>query len=82
MKGLVKHFHYVNYKIGSTGDQRGRELVQEKIGMKNEDSVVYRIPCSRCDCSHFGKTRKGLDTRTMEHRADVRHHHLSSALVD
>ena len=45
------------------------------------DSVVYRIPCGVCASVYYGESGRGLPTRLKEHKADLRHHRLSNALV-
>lgn len=54
----------------------------EKNETRNEDSVVYRIPCSGCESSPFCQSSRGLGTKIREHRADVRTHRPLNAVVD
>ena len=78
---LGRALRHTNYRIISAGGTRIGEMLNMKNTPKKEDSVVYRIPCSGCQRSYFGETARGLATRLKEHKADVRHHRLSSALV-
>ena len=47
----------------------------------NKDSVVYKIPCGRCEKAYFGETGRGLEARIKEHRSDLRNHKTSNAMV-
>ena len=47
----------------------------------NETSIVYKIPCNGCDSAYYGESHRGLEKRIKEHRADVRYHRLTNALV-
>ena len=47
----------------------------------NENSIIYKIPCNNCDRAYYGESHRGLDKRLKEHRADVRYHRLTNALV-
>jgi len=44
--------------------------------------VVYEIPCGGCDHKYYGESSRGLVTRLKEHKADIRRHRVSSALVN
>jgi hypothetical protein len=68
--------------IASTSGEKIHDLIREKKQQKsNTDSAVYRIPCSGCDMAYYGETGRGFNTRIYEHRADVRHHRNSNAMV-
>ena len=56
-------------------------LVRRNVRVTNNDSVVYKIPCGTCNLPYFGESGRGLQTRLKEHKADVRHHRISNALV-
>ena len=60
-------------KIGS--------LVKKNTRITNGDSVIYQIPCGTCKKPYFGESGRGLPTRLKEHKADMRHHRTSNALV-
>ena len=45
------------------------------------DSIVYKIPCGRCDRSYYGETGRGLSKRIQEHRNDLRNHRTSKSRV-
>ena len=58
------------------------DLVKQKINnAENEESVVYKIPCTSCDTVYYGETYRGINKRLKEHKADVRYHRTTSALV-
>lgn len=56
-------------------------LVKKNSPISNSDSVVYKIPCGTCNKAYFGESGRGLPTRLKEHKADMRHHRTSNALV-
>lgn len=69
--------------VTSTGNRIG-ELTSKKRPRNEklmEKSIIYKIPCSGCDKSYIGETGRGLKQRIRDHRADVRHHRTSNALV-
>ena len=68
--------------IGDTGKKIGEMVGERKEIEKNESSVVYRIPCSGCDRAYYGETYRGLTSRLKEHKADVRYHRDTNALVN
>ena len=70
------------YTVVTGGGKRIREMLNPTPRKSNQDSLVYQIPCSGCDSSYYGETCRGFDTRVKEHKADLRHHRPSSALVD
>ena len=47
----------------------------------NTNSVVYQIPCGGCHRKYVGETGRGLKTRLVEHKRDVRERRLSNAMV-
>ena len=80
---LKKMLRDTGYNVVTSSGKRIGEIVK-KTWTKDENSdnsVVYKIPCSGCDSSYFGETCRGLPTRLKEHKADVRHHRHTSALV-
>ena len=68
--------------INDTGKKIGQLVRQTDIASGNNDSVVYRIPCSGCDSAYYGESYRGLANRIKEHRADVRHHRITNAIVN
>ena len=66
--------------VNDTGKKVG-QLIRPRIPEGNDQSIIYKIPCSGCDKSYFGESHRGLTNRLREHRADVRNHRLSNALV-
>ena len=79
---LGKSLRNAGYLLVSSGGKRLGDLLHVSNHRKNEESAVYEIPCRGCERSYIGETGRGLPTRLKEHKADVRHHRLSSALVD
>ncbi|KAG0711049.1 Guanine nucleotide-binding protein G(s) subunit alpha [Chionoecetes opilio] len=59
----------------------GEKLTLNRKKKNNECSAVYKISCSGCDRKYYGETCRGLKTELKEHKADMRHHRDTSALV-
>ena len=54
---------------------------KKKETTADTDSVVYRVPCSKCSKSYYGETYRGIKKRISEHKTDVRHHKVTSSFV-
>ena len=65
----------------TSGKKIGEVVRKKKPKKENSDSIVYKIPCGKCDKSYFGETGRGLKTRVQEHRNDLRNHRTSKAIV-
>ena len=69
-------------QIVSSSGMKVIDVTREGTNLnKNELSVVYNIPCSGCQYKYIGETSRGLTTRILEHRSDVRFHRTSNAIV-
>ena len=68
--------------VCDSGKKISELVAPKRDGCSNENSIVYRIPCNGCDKAYYGETHRGLNKRVKEHKADVRHHRPSSALVN
>ena len=61
-------------KIGS--------IVASKLSKsRNDESLVYKIPCGGCKQSYYGETSGGLKKRITEHKRDLRNHNANNSLV-
>jgi len=67
--------------VTTGGTKIGHITGTKKANHENKDSVVYKIPCGGCHKSYYGETGRGLETRLKEHKADLRYHRMSNALV-
>ena len=67
--------------VTSAGKKIGQIVKKKKSKKSNDDSVVYKIPCSKCDKAYYGETGRGLKTRIREHRNDLRNHRETKAIV-
>ena len=73
-----------NVKICSPAGTLVKHLVKNKQRIKthkNKNSAVYKIPCGACNKSYIGETFRGTKTRVEEHKADLRHHRTTNAIV-
>ena len=80
-ESLNRYMEKGMFNIVSASSNRIGGLVRKKILGGNKNSVVYAIPCSRCDASYIGETGRGINTRLQEHRRDVKAHRTSNSLV-
>ena len=67
--------------VTSAGKKIGQMVKKKKIKKRNEDSIAYKIPCSKRDKAYYGETGMGLKTRIREHRNDLRNHRETKAIV-
>ena len=44
---------------------------KQKVEIKDQSAVVYKINCSTCDAVYIGETSKKLDTRINRHKYDL-----------
>ena len=56
--------------VSDTGKKISDLVKEKKENEKNDNSVVYKIPCSGCDKAYIGETYRGLRVRTREHELD------------
>ena len=77
---VIGRFVEGSFNISSAVGLTVKNLVQsrKKKATENQGSVIYKIPCGACDKSYIGETFRGKDTRTKEHKSDLRHHILSN----
>ena len=68
--------------VSDSGKRIGDLVTHKRTGSGGEGSIVYKIPCSGCEKAYYGETYRGLTKRLREHRADVKHHRNTSALVN
>ena len=79
----ISHFlRNTNINIVTETSRKIEDIIKNRTQKpKQEDSIVYKIPCGECSQSYIGETRRGLKTRISEHKRDVQHHRTSNALV-
>ena len=78
----VQRLMVPHLSIVTTGGKKLGEMLKcKKRDEKNNNSVVYRIPCGKCHRVYYGETGRGMETRIREHKADLRHHRSSNAFV-
>lgn len=72
-------------QVVASSKMRISELIRyrntPRVNDHSDLSQVYCIPCNSCQKVYFGETSRGLTKRLKEHRADVRLHRTSNALV-
>jgi hypothetical protein len=57
--------------------------LKDKIPKESKSNVIYMIPCTECDKSYVGETKRRLKTRITEHKTAVRNANTKdSALAD
>ena len=67
--------------LEKSGVKIGSIVKNKKNTTKNENSMIYKIPCGGCNKSYVGETHRGLKTRISEHRRDLRHHRLTNSMA-
>lgn len=67
--------------IEQSGQKIGQVMVTKKPQARNDDSLVYQIPCKGCYMPYYGETSRGLKKRITEHKRDIRVHNNNSSLV-
>jgi hypothetical protein len=57
--------------------------MKDKIPTENKSNVVYLVPCTECNATYVGETKRRLKARVTEHRSAVRNaNSKDSALAD
>ena len=67
--------------VNDTASKIGSLVKHRNTPNRSERSIIYKIPCCTCDLAYYGESSRGLDNRLKEHKADVRHHRTTNALV-
>ena len=67
--------------IERSGKKIGDIIRCKEKKIVNENSIVYRIPCRRCQKSYIYETYRGLKTRIAEHRRDIKNHRETNSMV-
>lgn len=57
------------YNINTSAKSFFTDL-KDKTDIKDQSSVVYKIPCGNCDRNYIGQTRQKLDKRIQQHKYD------------
>ncbi|XP_076042149.1 uncharacterized protein LOC143026043 [Oratosquilla oratoria] len=57
-------------------------LVTKNTQPHSDFSFVCKISWNGCDNAYFGHTHRGLTKRLREHKADIKHHRQTNALVN
>ena len=56
---------------------------KDPVDLDRKQGVVYEIPCSSCNLTYIGETKRSFHTRLAEHKADVRkNRHQNTALAN
>ena len=67
--------------IEKSGQKIGSIVAPKLSKCRNEESLVYKIPCGGCKYPYYGETSRGLKKRTTEHKRDLRNHNVNNSLV-
>ena len=79
---IAKELETTRVKVALTSDKKIGGMVSEKRPSEHRElSVVYQVPCGRCDKCYVGETGRGLGKRLTEHKRDLRNDHDYSAFV-
>jgi len=56
-----------------TGEKAGQtsNFHQNLVNIKSRKGVAYSIPCHDCNKRYIGETKRRLETRQKEYKADV-----------
>jgi hypothetical protein len=66
---------------GGKGGGAGTHPLGPGNSLANLQGVVYRIPCSDCQCSHVGESGRLLAKRAQEHARDVRNSAVNNGIA-
>ena len=79
---IAKGLKHAGVKVVAKSGVKIGDIIQSKEKkLKNENSIVYKVPCGSCDKSYVGETHRGLQTRISEHRRDLKYHRLTNSMV-
>ncbi|XP_071653737.1 uncharacterized protein, partial [Temnothorax longispinosus] len=54
---------------------------KDKLEIMKHTGVVYKLDCSDCNACYIGQTKRHLETRVKEHRADINKHFSQQSVV-
>ena len=74
------HSQQLHHSVVSTVEWRIGEMFHTRK-KSSSNSMIYQIMCGSCDASYYSETNWQLGTKIEEH-CIVRHHHISSVLVE
>ena len=82
-EGLTKYLLAAGARVSQSSGRKIGDLVAQKSRTHDQNtmSVIYEIPCSRCESVYYGETSRGFEKRKNEHKNDVRLHRTSNSLV-
>ena len=84
---IAKQLSGVGVEIAFSSGKRIGDLVKTRYGTINQGgqrdpkSVVYKIPCDKCQLAYIGETSRGIKKRIQEHKNDLRHHRTSNSMA-
>ena len=79
---IAKELETTGFKVAFTsGKKVGDMTTKSREQKRNDNSVVYQVPCGSCDKKYIGETGRGVKTRLKEHKRDLRNDMEHSAFV-
>ena len=54
---------------------------KDKVPLDDRNNIVYKIPCSDCNASYIGETKRSFSVRKKEHESNVRNGHTETSKV-
>ena len=84
-KPLQDALRQVGYLLVNPTGCKVKDLVRNRRpgsnSNKEENSIIYNIPCGTCEASYIGETGRGFKIRLREHQRDFTHQVATNALV-
>ena len=77
---LKNHGLHVLYTVPKSLDcviRRGKD----RLDCFKQTNLVYKINCGNCDATYIGQTKRHLETRIKEHKADIKKHVSNHSVV-
>lgn len=81
---ICKSFRGTKFSAGYKCFNKLNKIIKvhkDAIPINSNNNVIYKINCKHCNASYVGQTRRQLQTRVKEHRANIRQNETKHSVI-